>query len=180
MRDLKTATPRTQIYVRLLQRKNGLSVAEMRDAIFAAEAQGKIDERKLTAREGIASFTPHNAYSLNKLAITYGQKMLTFVDEKGATRYMFRSEKNAETFDPLYADSLKMRASADRKEAKAEAEAEAERSARKAEREARKASKADAPPTSAKPVSKPRVAPAPAPIQAPVQLDNATVSAAIN
>lgn len=180
MRDIKTATARTQIYIRLLQRKNGLSVAEMRDAIFAAEAQGKIDERKLTAREGVASFTPHNAYSLNKLATTYGQKMLTFTDEKGATRYMFRSDKNAETFDPLFADSLKMRASVDRSEAKALAEQEAERIARKAEREAKKASKADAPPTSAKPVSKPRkprVAPAPV---VPVQLDNATVSAAIN
>lgn len=177
MRDIKTATPRTQIYVRLLQRKNGLSVAEMRDAIFAAEAQGKIDERKLTAREGVASFTPHNAYSLNKLATTYGQKMLTFTDEKGTTRYMFRSDKNAETFDPLYAESLRLRASADRSEAKAIAEQEAERAAKKAAREAAKQAQAPAKP--AKP-AKSRKAPV-VPVQAPVSsLDNATVSAAIN
>lgn len=177
IRDIKTATARTQIYIRLLQRKNGLSVAEMREAVFAAEAQGKIDERKITKREGKASFTPHNKYSLDLLAQTYGQKFVAFTDEKNVTRYMFRSEKNADVFDPLYADSLKLRSADDRREAKALAEAEAERAAKKAVREARKP--VQAPEQVVKPATPRKSAKPVLPVQAPV-LDNATVSATMN
>lgn len=92
-KDIKTAAPRTKIYIKLLTSKHGTNVSEMETAVRAAEAKGELERRA----EG---YTRHNSYSLNKLALTYGFTFRTDTNSKGvkeyegATRYFFDSVKN--------------------------------------------------------------------------------------
>ncbi len=130
VRDISSANERTKLYFRLLTRKTGVSVAEMRKEVLS----------RIDARRGEA-YTPHNSYSLQLLADTYGQKFCSIQEENGEMRYYFRSAKNAETFDEYYPEFKRKCDKLIRNkriaEAQAEAEAKAKAEARKAKAEAK-------------------------------------------
>jgi hypothetical protein len=169
-KDIKNAPPRTQLYIRLLHRKNGLSVAEMRDAVNEAVLSEKIGERRGN------SFTPHNAHSLGLLATTYGQAFIAFTDANSVTRYMFRSDKNAEVFDAF----KKEQQAETSKVARALARETADKAERKAERKAAKQPIAPVQLVSAPPANVPAIAAkaSRAPRKVADIADNATIQGA--
>ena len=68
-RNIKTAPLRTRQYVRALtSRRNGISAADLRDAVGA--------------------FTKHNSWSLTRLAAIYGYALVTN-DDQDLLRYRF-------------------------------------------------------------------------------------------
>jgi hypothetical protein len=96
VKDIKKAAPRTQLYARLFQRAHGATAQEMKEAVHEAFPE--------VAHLG---FTPHNSYSLQLLANTYGFTFVSIDYTDGSRRYFFRSSKNADKVDAALSEQTK-------------------------------------------------------------------------
>ncbi len=81
MRNLKSASPRTQLYMRLLTRKSGATAQELEQAVIAAKFV------KMDKKAGRVPYTRHNSYSLGLLTERFGFDCYFERDAHGTMRY---------------------------------------------------------------------------------------------